>query len=69
MQDPITKCNDGKYTQKIITEDISASLLLDIQSQRERPESQVDLKKYFVLLESMEYPTKESKIEHKAMSA
>ena len=69
MQDPITKCNDGNDTQIIITEDIAAYVLLELQIQQVRPESQDNLKTNFVLLESMEYPPKESKKENKAMSA
>ena len=33
VQDPIKKCNDGNDTQIIITEDIAAYMLLDLQSQ------------------------------------
>ena len=33
VQDPIKKCNDGNDTQIIITYDIAASVLLDLQSQ------------------------------------
>ena len=53
MQDPIKKCNDGNYTQLIITEDIAAYVFLKLKSQQVRPESQDDLKTDFVLLESM----------------
>ena len=69
MQYPIKKCNDGNYIQLIITEDIAASVLLELQSQRVRPESQDDLKTGFCFIESMGYPTKESKIENKAIRA
>ena len=69
MQDPIKKCNDGNYTQLIITEDIAGSVLLDLQSQQVRPELQDDLNTDFVLLESMEDTPKESKIENNAISA
>ena len=47
VQDPITKCNDGNDTQKITTEDIAASVLLELQSQQVRPESQDDLNTKF----------------------
>ena len=58
MQNPIKKCNDGNDTQIIITEDIAASVLLELQNQQVRPESQDDLKTDFIFLESMEYPPK-----------
>ena len=45
----------------MITQDIAASVLLDLQSQQVRPESQDGLKTDLVLLESMEDPHKESK--------
>ena len=61
MQDPIAKCNDGNDTQIIITENIAASALLELQSQRVRPELQDDLKTNCFSLESMEYPPKEGK--------
>ena len=54
MQDPITECNDGNITQIIITDDIAASVLSELQSQHVIPESQDDLNTDFVLLESME---------------
>ena len=54
------KFNDGNYTQIIIREDIAASVLLEIQSQLVRTESQDDLNTDFVLLESMEDTPKES---------
>ena len=50
VQDPITKLNDGNDTQKIITEDIADSVLLELQSRQVRPESQDDLTVDFVLL-------------------
>ena len=50
MQDHITKCDDVNDNQIIMTEDIAASVLLELQSQRVRPESQDDLKTNFVLL-------------------
>ena len=31
VKDPIKKCNDGSYIQLIITEGISASVLLELQ--------------------------------------
>ena len=43
MKDPMTKCNDSNDTQIIITEYIYASVLLELQSQRLRPESKDDL--------------------------
>ena len=58
VQDPITELNDGNYTQIIITEDIAASVLLELQSRLVMPESQDDLKTDFFLLGSMEDPTK-----------
>ena len=60
VQDPITKYNDGNDTQKSITEDIAAFVLLELQSQQVRPESQDDLNTDFVFLESMEDPLKVS---------
>ena len=54
------KCNDGNDTQIITTEYIDASMLLELQIQRVRPESQDDLKTVF-LIESMEDPQQESK--------
>ena len=69
VQYPITKYNDGNDTQIIITEDIAASVLLELQSQWVTPESHDYLKTDFVLLESMEDPPKESKKENKAMIA
>ena len=42
MQDPITKCNDGNDTQILITEDIDASVLLELRCQRVTPELQDD---------------------------
>ena len=61
MQEPITKYNDGYDTQKTITEDIADSVLLELQSQWVRPESQDYLKTDHVLLEFMEDPWKEIK--------
>ena len=61
MQDTIAKCNDGNDTQIIITLDIAASALLELQSQQVRPELQDDLKTNYFFLESMEYPPKEGK--------
>ena len=69
VQDPITKFNDFNDTQIIITEDIAASVLLELQSQKVRPESQDDLKTDFFLLGSMEYPPKDNKKENKSMSS
>ena len=54
MQEPIKRCNDVNDTHIIITEDVAASVLLEIQSQQVRPESQYYLKTDFVFLESME---------------
>ena len=54
LQDPITKCNYGSNTQKITTEDISASVFLELQSQRVIHEPHDDLKTNFVLLENTE---------------
>ena len=68
VQDIIAKCNDGTDTQIITTGDIAASVLLELQSQQVRPESQDDLKNDFVLLGSMEDHLKESKKEDNAMS-
>ena len=62
VQYPIKECNYGNYIQIIITEDIDGSVLLELQSQRVRPESQDDLKTDFVFLESMEDPPKQNKI-------
>ena len=42
----------------IITEDITPSVLLELQNQIVRPESQDYLKTDFLLLESMEDPPK-----------
>ena len=56
MQYPITKFNYGNDTQITIAEDIAASVLLELQSQRVRPESQDDLKNDFIFLESTEDP-------------
>ena len=39
VQDPVTKFNDGNDTQKIIAEDIAASVLLGLQIQQVIPES------------------------------
>ena len=50
VQDPIKKINDGNNTQLIITEYISASVLLELQIQRVRPESQDDLNTNFFFL-------------------
>ena len=47
MQYPVAKCNDGNDTQIIITLDIAASALLELQSQRVRLELQDDLKTNF----------------------
>ena len=47
VQDYITKCNDGNDTQKTKTEDIAASVLLELKSQQVRPEPQDDLKTDF----------------------
>ena len=46
-KDPIKKCNDDNDTQKTITEDISALVLLELKSNRVRPELQDDLKTWF----------------------
>ena len=42
VQDTITKCNDGNDTQILITEDIDASVLLELRCQRVTPELQDD---------------------------
>ena len=47
VQDPITKWNDGNDTKKITTEDIAALVLLELQSQKVKPESQDDLNTNF----------------------
>ena len=54
----LKKCNDGNDTQINITEDIAASVLLELQSQQLRPVSQDDLNTDFLLIESMEDPPK-----------
>ena len=69
VQDPIKQFNDGSDTQLIITEDVAASMLLELKSQRVRPEYQDDLKTDFFFLESMEDTPKESKKENKSMIA
>ena len=44
-------------------------MLLELQSQQVRPESQDDLKTDFIFLELIEDPSKESRKENKSMSA
>ena len=57
MKYPIKKYNDCNDTQTIITEDIAASVLLELQSQQVRPEYQDDLNTNF-FFKSMEDPPK-----------
>ena len=44
---PLKKCNNGNDTKIIITKVIDASVMLELQIQRVRPESQDDLKTNF----------------------
>ena len=54
LQDPITKCNDVKDTQKTTTENNAANVLLEIKIREVRHELKEDLKTDFVLLGSTE---------------